>query len=32
MTQLAYIRERLSNEELRSDLSTVVADVEALMP
>ena len=32
MTQLAYIRERLSDETLRHQLSTVVGDVEALMP
>ena len=32
MTQLTYIRERLSDETLRLQLSTVVADQEALIP
>ena len=32
MTQLAYIKERLSDEKLRSHLSDVVTDVDALMP
>ena len=32
MTQLAYIKKRLSEEKLRTQLSSVVADVEALVP
>ena len=32
MTQLEYIRERLSDPKLRSNLSKVVTDVDALMP